>query len=372
MSVAPDRQIITERGDEITPRKLDWLWPQRIPLGKITLFVGLPGEGKSLATIDVAARVTTRRNYPDEGNPLDGPGEVLFISGEDDAEDALIPRLIAAGADLAKIHVLKAVRVNGQGTDNIWRLDLDMEAIRSYLKEHRNIRLIVIDPISNHLGSVSMIEEQQVRAILWPLKEFARVNGLAILCVMHLNKKEGLTAIQRVGGAGAFVGVSRASWFFVRDKETPYKHLMLPLKNNYARDATPGLSFRFDEKAITIEGTLVPTPSIEWLETTDMDANDALSAPAKRTSRDDAKDFLETFLAQGPQDALAVYAAAATEGISKRTLDRAKADLDVVSRKKGTDGWEWMLPNCQAENANPSQDENGNVGNLQPEPMSVT
>lgn len=363
-TIIGERALVTERADRITPRKLRWLWPERIPMGKITLFVGLPGEGKSLATIDVAARVTTKRNYPDGENPLDA-SEVLFVSTEDDAEDALVPRLMAAGADRSKVHILTAVRVSAHGTEHNLSLDVDVAAIRSFLQEHPNIRLIVVDPISNHLGSISMVDEQQVRAVLWPLNAIARVSCIAILCVMHLNKKEGLAAIQRVSGAGAFVGVSRASWFFVGDKETPYKHLMLPLKNNYGRDSTLGLSFRFDEKAIEIEGTLVPTPSIEWLEATDLDANEALSAPAKRSLRDAAKDFLEAFLAQGPQDASVVYSAATAAGISERTLDRAKKDLGVESRRKGTEGWEWVLPDNESKEANTVEGESGTVGTLQ-------
>ena len=91
--------VVTDRADKIVPRILRWLWPDRIPLGKVTLFVGLPGEGKNLATIDVAARVTAARKYPDAQNPLPA-SEVLFVAEEDDPEDALVPRLMAAGADL--------------------------------------------------------------------------------------------------------------------------------------------------------------------------------------------------------------------------------------------------------------------------------
>src|ERR1700686_2243139 len=52
---------------EIKPETLNWLWPGRIPLGKLTLLVGDPGLGKSLATIDVAARVSRGVPFPDGG-----------------------------------------------------------------------------------------------------------------------------------------------------------------------------------------------------------------------------------------------------------------------------------------------------------------
>jgi hypothetical protein len=47
---------------EIEPVEVDWLWPTRIPAGRITLLVGLPGKGKSLVTVDMAARVSTGTN----------------------------------------------------------------------------------------------------------------------------------------------------------------------------------------------------------------------------------------------------------------------------------------------------------------------
>jgi putative DNA primase/helicase len=364
MSQPAQRQIVTERADQITPRKLRWLWPNRIPLGKVTIFAGLPGEGKSLVTDDIGARVTTARKYPDADNPLPA-SEVLFVAGEDDAEDALVPRLMAAGADLSKVYILKAVRMSGHTTDHSLRLDLDLAAIKRFFEKHPAIRLAVIDPISNHLGAISMVDEQEVRAALSPLKEVAKVHDLAVLGVMHLNKKEGLSAIHRVGGAGAFIGVARASWLFARDPETQAKRFMLPLKNNYAKESS-SLGYRVDEKPVKIENDNVPTPYIEWLDETDLDVDEIISAPRKRaSSRTDAKAFLKALLAGGPHDASAIYAAAGAERVSERTLDRAKADLGVESRKKGTEGWEWVLPDGESKNASPARGEVGTLGTLQ-------
>ena len=44
---------------DVEPRPVSWLWPGRIPLGRITLLVGRPGEGKSFLTIDAVSRVST-------------------------------------------------------------------------------------------------------------------------------------------------------------------------------------------------------------------------------------------------------------------------------------------------------------------------
>ena len=62
------------------PRKaLGWLWPTRVPLGKVTLIVGDPGRGKSLLALDMAARVTRGAAWPDQAVASD---ECQVTSGE--------------------------------------------------------------------------------------------------------------------------------------------------------------------------------------------------------------------------------------------------------------------------------------------------
>jgi hypothetical protein len=58
-----------EFANEIEPQPLQWLWPNRIPLAKLTLLIGDPGIGKSLLVTDLAARVSTGAPWPDTLNP---------------------------------------------------------------------------------------------------------------------------------------------------------------------------------------------------------------------------------------------------------------------------------------------------------------
>lgn len=367
MTKACEKRLIVVRADKITPKKLRWLWPQRIPLGKITVFGGIPGIGKGLASIDVAARVSTGCDYPDAKNPLP-PSDVLILSGEDDPEDALVPRLTAAGADLSKVHIILSVRVKAgkQRQTRGLHLDEDVEAITEMLRKFPAIQLIIIDPISDHLGGKKMWAEQEMRELLGPVASMAQERGVAVVCVMHPNKKEGLSAIYRISGAVAFVGVARANWLFTKHPDCPDNSYMLPLKNNYAPDSLRGLAYRISEVSVPIEGSAEPIPRVEWLGEADVDANEALAPPQKKgaSSRADAKAFLSAFLAGGPQDASAVYTAAAAQGISERTLDRAKAELGVESRKRSTEGWEWALPDGQSKDVSKGEGGDGTVGTL--------
>ena len=193
--------LVFRNASEITPRQINWLWQDRIPLGKVTLFAGNPDNGKSLASTSVAAICSRGDNFPASVTDQK-PSDVLMLIGEDDPEDTAIPRLMAARANLDRIDFLDAVRPIKSENREI-RLDMDIPAIEKKLASNPNIRLLVIDPISNYLGEVSMVAEQEVRSILIPLKRAAEKYNIAVLIVMHLNKKSDLDAISRVGGAMA-------------------------------------------------------------------------------------------------------------------------------------------------------------------------
>src|SRR5215207_6178180 len=81
-----------------TPHCVHWLWPGRLAAGKLAILDGDPGVGKSFLTLDLCARLSTGRPFPD-GRPGPGPANSLVLSGEDGADDTLIPRLRALGAD---------------------------------------------------------------------------------------------------------------------------------------------------------------------------------------------------------------------------------------------------------------------------------
>src|SRR5262245_25223317 len=85
-----------ERADKVEASSIEWLdeeeLGQRIPLGMLTLVAGRPGQGKSIWTADLAARISRT-----------GKG-VIFSNLEDPLGPVVKPRLEAAGAVLDRIH----------------------------------------------------------------------------------------------------------------------------------------------------------------------------------------------------------------------------------------------------------------------------
>src|SRR5581483_11459691 len=92
---------------DLQSRPLSWLWPGRLALGKLAMLDGDPGLGKSLVTLDLCARLSKGRAFPD-GAAGPGRAAAIVFNGEDSAEHTIRPRLQALGADLKRVFVLRA------------------------------------------------------------------------------------------------------------------------------------------------------------------------------------------------------------------------------------------------------------------------
>jgi hypothetical protein len=380
-------QTVTEpllrNADDIQPERIKWLWESKIPLGKITLFAGNPDNGKSLASTSIAAICSSGGEWP--GTKIKHPpADVLMLLGEDDLEDTAVPRLMAANANMKNVSFLEAVRPV-QLEDREVQLDIDIPAIERQLEKNPNIRLLIIDPISNYLGKVSMVAEQEVRSILIPLKRAAEKYNVAVLLVMHLNKKADLDAISRVGGAMAFIGVARCSWLFVRDvqevtedagdgktekptEKSADSFSMLRIKNNLVSSNRSGLSYSVDVRPIKAkDGSEIITPFVKWGEVIEGSADERLNGGRGRAESDEPRangrpndklkkaiQWLETYLQDGePHPSKLLFEDAKNgAGIGKETLERAKDTLPITV-KKHEKYWYWQaIPNGQPKGDN--------------------
>ena len=325
--------------------QLKWLWPGRVPAGKLTLFVGDPGTGKSLVTIDIAARLSHGWPFPETGCPGQ-QGDTLILTAEDDEHDTVAPRLDAAGADSSRIARIKAVKVrlsDGAEGESAFSLERDLLKLEETLTKHGGFRLIIIDPLAAYLGGkLNSWRDSEVRAILTPLTEFATRTGIAIIGIMHLRKSEA-DAMLRVSGSIAFVAAARAVWGFGIDPDDEDQRVMVAVKCNLAQ-LEPALAYK-----ITSEKG--GASRIVWRKRTKtVDAEDVLSgnkkerrAGAEKVS--EAEQWLRDQLAGGPRPQKELDAEAKESDISWRTLRRAKDRLGVESHKAGLGGsWYWELP----------------------------
>lgn len=326
----------------VTDQPVNWLWKNRIAAGMLHLLAGEAGTGKSAATLDLAARVSAGKAWPTESIATRTPRDVLLISAEDDHARTVGPRLSVAGADRSRIHFIQDIQIAGK-TRSLSIID-HTAYIASAIRAH-NCALCIIDPVSSFLGSaekqVDSHSNTDIRDALMPLHSMAAETHCAILLVTHLNKGQG-KAIHRVIGSVAFVALCRVAFVAVKDRENPCRRLWLPIKNNLAEDRT-GFAYSLSG-APTDLGDIV---AVTWeTDPIDDDADEAVEI-THRGKQPDASNAALAYL----QDALkagALYSVdvidGRPDGVSSRTLKRAKQELGVISTKSTDGRWLWSLP----------------------------
>ena len=324
---------------DVETRPVNWLWANRIPAGRITLLVGMPGAGKSFVTTDMAARISTGTPWPDGSEcPV---GSAILISAEDDPHDTVRPRLDAHDANSSRVFLLSAIRRrsdDGRESDMTFTL-ADVDILEQALQEVRDCRLVVVDPVGSYLGGrTDAHRDNEVRSVLAPIAKLAEQYSPAVLVVAHRRKSAGTVADDMALGSRAFTGIARAVWHLSQDPENKDRRLLLPGKCNLAA-SQPGLAF-----------SIVGQPgAVVWeSKPVDMTADEALQreqGESKRSSAlEEAEAWLQDYLAAS-KPAVEAKAAAKLAGIAPRTLERAKTALGVLTGPDGFGGpWMWSLP----------------------------
>ena len=336
------KKLMTVKACDVEPKEIDWLWKNRFLIGNVNIIAGDPGLGKSMILIDLAARASSGGNFPD-GSPCNRCS-VLYSTTEDGIEDTVVPRLIAAGADLTRIEIVQGVASGDLETPLL--LNEHMANLEQKLTENPDIRILIIDTLQSHIGStVSTNNNSSVRGVMTPLKRLAEKHHVAVLCIEHLTKSKttaGENATYRVQGSIAFAGAARSVWIVAKDNEdvTGKRRYLQASKTNLSPDnAGIGLAYMI--------GGPTGRPYIHWLETNVSTSIDKLLAIFEGTDKGQAEGAVEkccdwlrkTLTAPTPMKEIA--SGAKSEMFSTATLRRAKNELCITSdRREGQ--WYWI------------------------------
>lgn len=336
-------RLRTRNVGEVEERPIVWLWPGRIECGAMTVFNGFPGAGKSMLTLHIAACVTTGRPFPD-GAKYETPGRVLLLTEESESIDKTIKtRLVGAGADCSKVEVVDCI-VQEDGREDCFTLR-DTDALEGRAAAMRDLRLIVIDPAGSYIGGdTDAGQDNKVRAVLRPVLKLVERLEVALIVVTHSRKNGAGRADDLILGSRAFSGMARCIWHIGKDADAPERVLFLPGKISNARRPY-GLAYRIAER----DGR----PYLEWEpEPVAMSADEAFTqsggaAPVGRPpdALNKAKKFLADKLTGRDAPSAEIERDAAAAGIAPATLNRAKADMKIISTKSGA-AWYWGLPSA--------------------------
>jgi hypothetical protein len=337
-------ELRTRKASDIQPRRVEWLWENHLPRGQFVVFTGDPGTLKSTVSLDLAARVTRGLPMPD-GTP--GPlGNALVCTAEDGAEDTIVPRLIAAGADLTRVYILDGVREGGRNAD--FQVPVHTDALRRFV-ENYDIKLVVLDVFVSFLErEINSWRDQDIRRALKALaKDVAEPTGATIIALRHLTKGDGKKAIYRGGGSIGISGAARAEYLFGRDpKEEPKSTYVFACVKNSLGVMPPSMQYRADTVAVReVQGDHIVR--VAWLGRSALTADQLVEDREERTEREQAKEFLVALLVGGPLQSEVVLQKAKKAGFSESTLRRAARELDMGYPQKGFGAGSqvlWKLP----------------------------
>jgi len=336
LSTKPTRRLNATKLDTVTPQSVEWLWPGRIPQKKLVVIGGDPGLGKSQLTMDLVARITSGKAWPD-GSGLAVQGNALVLNAEDDAADTIRPRVDAMGGDPSRVWVIEGVKYGSN--DHHLSLTRDLVLLQDGIREHQ-AAIVVVDPLTAYLGGVDTAKDAPVRPIVTQLNQLAMKEQVTIIALIHLNKAQQMDALYRVSGSLAFISIPRVAYLVAQAPDDEERRVLASLKFNIGPTPAP-LAYRIGAEGVIWD----PEPYA-------LDARQLLGAgeagDRKATKLEEAKDFLVACLENGPQPSVRVEAAAKNHGISPRTLERARAELSVDSKHRGglagEGEWVWVLP----------------------------
>jgi len=330
-------KINLRKASAIKPEKIDWLWEGFIAKGHLSLLAADPGIGKSQVSMYLASVISKGGYWP--GSTKKAPiGHTIVINTEDGLSDTIVPRLIACGADMDRVHILAEDTSNPE----LFKLDLHIPALEAMIEELGNVELIIIDPVSNYLsGKADNNKTGDVRNITSQLSQLAQRYNTSVLMLTHNNKGEKANATEKVLGSGAWVQSCRTAFGIGKDEDGKK---LVPIKNNLAQDNN---GFEFTIEGVTLDGG-IETSRVVWKDSFQGTADEMMQTKNGNGGEllNEAKAMLTAILSSGDRKTSRELNTLAEQNkISDRTFRRAKTALNIKSvYDKSVNDFVWVWP----------------------------
>jgi hypothetical protein len=279
-------------GEKIEPKPVEWAWPNRIAKKKMNVIAGEGKQGKTQMVLAMAAIISKGDEWPDGSGRADR-GTVIILSAEDDPEDTLAPRLIALGADMSKIKIIKSdfiIRRKGREPE-INPVDFQRTTyFRALFRRFPDVQLFIADPVPSFLGrGVNDHKNAEIRSILTPFLDVIRDFSVAMIAVTHLAKAVDpkRPASHRIIGSIAYANLARSIHFVAKDPDNPKRRLFMMAENTSAANDLPAVAFTLEPKEVANSSGQpfeIWVPSFD-ANTVEVDVNEVVNSDVKAGGR---------------------------------------------------------------------------------------
>lgn len=306
---------------DIVPQK--WLIYPFLPVGKVTVYAGYGGVGKTLFSLWQASQLTN--GLTTMGDFKDKPVDVLYI-GREDGVGPLKAHAAAAGVDLKRFHPV-SVRdtISGHDVERGFKIPDDLDVLETFARD-RDVKLVIIDPPESCIEG-KLNDQRTVRRALDPLAAFAERCDVAVLLIGHMSTSGRLT------GSEVFRDIVRSKVDFAKDQDAGDVVIELE-KSQYSPEEGKCWSYRIDvANVINKFGDSQQEPRVNpvsFMETT-RTAKELLArqvnkywAEPRQSLTAAASEWLEDYLADGPKPAADVLRAAAEVGFTQSAISNAR------------------------------------------------
>ncbi len=360
--LAPDSWLFTPAGAQesglqpaslVTPHPQDWLWPNRIPMGRLSLIAGFPSSGKTAIARDIAARVSLGAPAPDDPNASFVRAPVLIASLNGDHAALDVPLLRAAGADLSLVYFADTLSPEHLADLPEGQFLPDYDALERQAKLHDKVRSLEDlwqSPMPDEMKQPLKVPDRPpwpgVDLLLRRLYNLIVRGGVALLIVDQVEDLAARHAAQPstvLGNLNGLAARTGAAVLAIAHNPEP----ALPKAARSMDDAPPPIPYALTSTTVTWRKPIPPSRLRALVASA---SAPRATAPSPRLPKQAAaRRYLRRALAKGPQPASRIKQDAKARGISKRQLERARAFHNVVTTRARSNGsdkklWCWTLP----------------------------
>lgn len=322
----------------ITPTKQDFLWWPYLPLGRVVIVAGAPGHGKSQLSAYIAGMVS-RGSFEDD---VTKPSRVLMLCAEDDLATTVVPRLLATNADVRNIDTINVISEHdGLTVTGMIRLPTDAGIIHTWVKQHPDARLIVLDPVASFFDrSHNMLVNQDSRDALGPLVAIAETYGVTVVIILHLNKTETKDFANRIAESHGFQALARSVIALGphpddEERERGSRKVIALTKANLVKPGNHAKECEVRSATLGSYDPPIETSELVIVGDCKIDAETLLLSVSERTARVEAGAWLVEFFEEDDwRKSADVRKAAMTDGHSWRTVERLARELGYQRAKQ--------------------------------------